>query len=72
MNVLDISWFLISCLVIGVVLVVDPKNSIAGTNTNSVLGLFSSPSSGRQFIYKVSSVLIALFFILTTLLSLIR
>ena len=54
---------------IGVVLIVDPKSSISGTNNNVVAGLFASPSSGQQFIYRFSAILITLFFILTTVLS---
>ena len=60
----------ISSLIIIIVLLVDPKSSLAGSNTNSVLGLFSSPSSGQQFIYRFSAVLIFAFFALTTVLSL--
>ena len=59
-----------SSLIIIIVLLVDPKSSLAGSNTNAVLGLFSSPSSGQQFIYRFSAVLIFAFFALTTVLSL--
>jgi len=69
MNILDITWFTISFMIIGVVMLVDPKSSITGTNTNAVAGLFASPSSGQQFIYKFSAILITLFFILTIVLS---
>ena len=69
MNFVESSWFLISSLIILVVLLVDPKSSLTGSNTNAVLGLFSSPSSGQQFIYNFSAVLILLFFVLTTVLS---
>ena len=51
MNLLESSWFLISSMIIGIVLLVDPKSS----NTNAVSGLFSSPSSGQQFIYNFSA-----------------
>ena len=70
MNFLESSWFLISSLIIVIVLLVDPKSSLAGSDTNAVLGLFSSPSLGQQFIYNFSAVLILSFFILTTVLSL--
>ena len=70
MNFLESSWFLISSLIIVIVVLVDPKSSLAGSDTNAVLGLFSSPSSGQQFIYNFSAVLILSFFILTTVLSL--
>ena len=72
MNFLESSWFLISSLIIVIVLLVDPKSSLAGSDTNAVLGLFSSPSSGQQFIYNFSAVLILSFFILTTVLSLVE
>ena len=70
MSLLESSWFLISSLIIVIVLLVDPKSSLAGSSSNAVLGLFSSPSSGQQFIYKFSAVLILSFFVLTTVLSL--
>jgi len=70
MDVLESSWFLVSSLIIGIVLLVDPKSSLTGSNTNAVLGLFSSPSSGQQFIYNFSAILILSFFLLTIVLSL--
>ena len=70
MDLIESSWFLISFLIILIVLLIDPKSSITGSNKNVVLGLFSSASSGQKFIYNVSAVLIVLFFILTTALSL--
>ena len=70
MSLLESSWFLISFLIVIIVLLVDPKSSLAGPNTNAVLGLFSSPDSGQQFIYNFSGVLILSFFALTTILSL--
>ena len=72
MSLLESSWFLISSLIIGIILFVDPKSSLTGSDANAVLGLFSSPSSGQQFIYKFSASLITLFFILTTVLSLVE
>ncbi len=70
MDLLETSWFLISSLIIGIVLLVDPKSSLTGSDTNAVLGLFSSPSSGQQFIYTFSAILILLFYVLTAVLSL--
>ena len=70
MNLIESSWFLISFLIILIVLVVEPKSSVTGTDKNAVLGLFSSPSSGQQFIYSFSAALILIFFVLTTVLSL--
>jgi|TARA_B110000046_G_scaffold2881_1_gene3146 protein translocase SecG subunit len=67
MNLLESSWFLIAFLLIAIVLLVDPKSSITGSTNSSVLGAFSSPSSGQKFIYQFSGVLITVFFILTVL-----
>ena len=67
MDLLESSWFIISLLIIGIVLLVDPKSSLAGPNNSTMLGV---NSSSEQSIYKFSAVLILLFFILTTLLSL--
>jgi protein translocase SecG subunit len=69
MNILENTWFLIAFLIIGIVLLVDPKSSISGSNNSSVLGMFSSPSSGQQFIYRFSAVVIASFFLLSLGLS---
>ena len=70
MDLFESSWFLVSSLIIVIILITDPKSSLTSSNTNAVLGLFSSPSSGQQFIYNFSAVLILLFFVLTTALSL--
>ena len=70
MGLLESSWFLVSSLIIIIVMLVDPKSSLAGSSTSAVFGLFSSPSSGQQFIYNFSGLLIVLFFVLTTVLSL--
>jgi protein translocase SecG subunit len=69
MNLLESIWFIISFLIIVIVLLVDPKDSLTGSSTNNTLGLFSSPSSGQQFIYNFSGILILVFFVLTTILS---
>ena len=71
MNLLESCWFLIAFLIIGIVFFVDPKNSMPSTTTNSMLGAFSSPSEGQQFIYRLSSVLIGSFFVLTIVLNFI-
>jgi protein translocase SecG subunit len=71
MNIFEVSWFIVSLLILAIIMFVDPKNSITGSNTNMLSGLFASPNSGQQFIYKLSSILIAFFFILTIVLSLI-
>ena len=69
MNILESTWFLTAFLIIGIVLAVDTKSSISGSNNSSVLGMFSSPSSGQQFIYRVSAIVIASFFLLSLGLS---
>ena len=70
MNLLESSWFIVSSLIIAIVLLVDPKNSLSGSGTNAALGLLSSPSSSQQTIYRISGVLIAFFFLLTVVLGL--
>jgi protein translocase SecG subunit len=70
MDLLEGGWFLTSFLIIAIVLLVDPKSSLTNSSSSSVLGLFSSPSSGQQFIYKFSAILIGVFFILTLSISL--
>jgi protein translocase SecG subunit len=70
MDLLEGCWFLTSFLIIAIVLLVDPKSSLTNSSSSSVLGLFSSPSSGQQFIYKFSAILIVVFFILTLTISL--
>ena len=69
MNILESTWFLTAFLIIGIGLAVDPKSSISGSNNSSVLGMFSSPSSGQQFIYRFSAVVITSFFLLSLGLS---
>lgn len=56
MDLLEGGWFLISFLIIAIVLLVDPKNSLT--------------TSGQQVIYKFSAILIGGFFILTLAISL--
>ena len=70
MSLLESSWFLVSSLIIAIILLVDPKDSQTIGNSNALLGSFSSPSSAQQFIYNFSAILILLFFVLTTILSL--
>ena len=72
MSLLDGSWFIVTVLIIIIVLLVDPKSSGTGSNTSTVLGGLSTPSSEQKLIYQVSAVLIAIFFTLTTALSLIN
>ena len=67
MTLLEGSWFLITVSIIAIVLLVDPKSSLTAS---PVVGLFSSASSGQQFIYNIGAVLISLFFVLTVFLSL--
>ena len=70
MSLLEGSWLLVAVLIIAIVLLVDPKSSMSGASSNPVLGGFATPSSEQKFIYRFSAILIAGFFILTTLLSL--
>ena len=69
MTLLESIWLLVAILIIVIVLVLDPKSSITGSNSNSLLGVFSSPSSGQRFSYRLAGFLITTFFILTTVLS---
>ena len=69
MDLLEGSWVFLSTLIILIILLVDPKSSLTGSGSSALIGLFSSPASGQQFIYKFSAVLIITFFILTTVLS---
>jgi preprotein translocase subunit SecG len=70
MDLFESSWFLISSMIILIVVLIDPKNSIASSSSNGILGLFKSRSSGQQFIYNFNSILILVFFVLSILLSL--
>ena len=70
MSIFDLGWFTISFIIIGIVLLIDPKSSMTGTSNNAVAGLFASQSSGQQFIYNFNSILILVFFVLSILLSL--
>ena len=54
MNFLQNFWFLISFLLIGIILLIDPKNSFRDLLTAIFLG-FSSPNQGQEFIYQVAS-----------------
>ena len=72
MNLLETVWFLISFLIITIILLVDPKSPLTGASTNRVLGLFSSPSAGQEFVYRLGALLISSFFIVTPILSLDR
>jgi len=70
MSLFENIWFLISFAIIVIILLVDPKSSSIGLNENSLLGLFSSRSSGQDFIYNFSAILIFCFFVLSLILSL--
>ena len=69
MSLLESSWFLVTFLIIAIVLLIDPKTSASGSSASPVLGGFATPSSEQKFIYRISAALIAVFFILTTVLS---
>jgi hypothetical protein len=68
MSLLETIWFILAILII---LLVDPKSSVYGLSNNTLLSGFSSPSSKQSFIYTLSAVLIATFFILTVIISFI-
>ena len=67
MTVFDAAWFAIAIIIIAIVLVIDPKSTLQ--NSNNMAGVFESSSSGQQFIYKLSAVLIATFYVLTIYLN---
>ena len=69
MSLLESIWFLVALLIIGIVLLIDPKSSTTGSGGASLLGGLATPSSEQKFIYRVSAFLIATFFISTVLLS---
>lgn len=69
MTLLQTIWFIIAFLIISIVLLIDPKSSGAGIETNPVSGFFSTPSSGQQFVYRFSAILIISFYVLTTFLK---
>jgi protein translocase SecG subunit len=69
MTIVEIIWFTITCSIIGIVLVIDPKNSVPSSGTSPISGFFASPSSGQNFIYRFSALLIILFYVLTIVLS---
>jgi len=70
MSLLETIWFLLSIIIILIVMLVDPKNYQPSSNTSNILGSFSNSSSGQEFIYNFSTVLILVFFVLTPILSL--
>ena len=69
MSLLESIWFLVAFLIIAIVLLIDPKSSASGSGANSLISGFASPSSEQRFIYRVSAILIAIFFISTIVLS---
>ena len=69
MTLVESIWFGIQLFIIVIVLLIDPKNSMNGTSNATIMSSFSSPSSGQSFIYRLSALLITLFYILTIILS---
>ena len=69
MNTLESIWFLTTLLIIGIILLVDPKSSIAGSANDSVLGKLTNPSSDQQSVYYFSGLVIGSFFVLSLSLS---
>jgi protein translocase SecG subunit len=69
MTIFESIWFIITIAIIALVLIIDPKNSVATSSTSAISGFFASPSSSQNFIYRVSAILIVLFYVLTVVLS---
>ena len=69
MTIIESIWFAIALALIAIVLIIDPKSSVTSSSISTVSGFFSSPSSGQNFIYRFSALLIILFYVLTILLS---
>jgi len=68
MSFLEIFWFLIASIIITTVIVIDPKNTVIGSGSNTVLSGLSSPSSRQNFVLNFNNILIATFFSLTLVL----
>jgi protein translocase SecG subunit len=69
MNVIESVWFIVVIALLAIVLIIDPKDSVPNSTLSPVSGFFSSPSSGKSFIYRFSALLIVFFYVLTILLS---
>jgi len=69
MTIVESIWFTITFAIIAIVLLIDPKSSVSSSSTSAISGMFASPSSGQNFIYRFSALLIILFYVLTILLS---
>jgi protein translocase SecG subunit len=69
MALVESVWFATAFLIIIIVILIDPKSSVSGFGKNTVLSIFSSPSSGQSFIYRLSALFIIIFYISTILLS---
>ena len=72
MNFLQICWFLVAAIITSTVIFVDPKNTVIGSGTGSVLSGLSSPSSRQNFILNFNNILIGVFFLLTLLLGVLN
>ena len=71
MGLLENIWFITAFSIISIILLTDPKASSSGYGSNPLVGLFASTSTGEKFVNRINWALIFLFFVLTTLLSLI-
>ena len=69
MSLLERSWFLLASLIIAIILLVDPKSFMTSSSSNLILRGFATPSSGQKFIYRLSTLIIGIFLILTIILS---
>ena len=62
-------WFIIIVTIVLIILSTDPKSYAAGTQENQLNMLFSNASDGQEVLRTFTWVLIALFYIITLLLS---
>jgi preprotein translocase subunit SecG len=69
MGILESCWFIVGFLLVTLVVLVDPKNTVMGSGNSTVLTGFSSPSSRQNFILTLSNILILVFFLLTIILG---
>lgn len=69
MNSIEIFWFLAGITIIFIILSTDPKSSANSAQSNQLTMLFSRASEGQSFLRKFTWSIIALFLILTIILS---
>ena len=69
MGLLENIWFLTTFMIISIILLTDPKESSSGYGSSPLVGLFSSTSSGQKFVTRFNWALIAIFLVLSVVLS---